>query len=388
MREINSFQLALKNLVHKPANAAISVMLLGIAIGLIGFVSIINSKLQSRLSRDLAGVQLVVGAKGSPLQLVLSALFHADAPTGNIPLEAFEKLAKNPMIKDAIPLAYGDNFRGYRILGVDSAFYPFYEIELSSGVWPKTEGEIILSEKLAAQLKLEIDEHFYGDHGLHERGTEEHGMYKVVGVFKPVGKVADKLLITPLETLWSVHHTSDTKEITAGLFTFKNAMGLIQLPAMINKQTALQAAVPSVEVNRVLQFLGAGTDLFKAIGLFVVLAAIFSIVVTQTRNVTDRAKEIALLRAMGLSRRFIVNTILFEALMLSVLAVLLGLIISYTSLWVGADLLQVPISEGITDFVLLFFSLFLACWFIASVASVYPMFKVFRNSIVKLLVSR
>ena len=388
MKEINSFQLARKNLLHKPANAAISIMLLGIAIGLIGFVSIINSKLESRLNRDLAGVQLVVGAKGSPLQLVLSALFHADAPTGNIALADYEKVAANPLVEKAIPLAYGDNFHGYRILGVDSAFYPFYDIKLSSGTFPQAIGDVVLSEVLADELQLEINEHFYGDHGLHETGEEGHGMYKVVGIFKPTKKVADKLLITPLETLWEVHHVGDKKEITAGLFTFKNAMGLLQLPAMINKQTSLQAAIPSIEVNRVLQFLGAGTDLFKAIGLFVVLAAIFSIVVTQTRNVVDRAREIALLRAMGLSRRFIVNTILFEALMLSVLAVLLGLLISYTSMWVGAVLLQVPISGGVSDIVLLFLVLFLACWFIASLASVYPLYKVFRNSIVKLLVSR
>src|SRR4030095_2513118 len=101
----------------------LNLLLLALGVGTITVLILVTEQLENRMGRDARGIDLVAGAKGSPMQLVLSAVFHLDAPTGNIPLAQADARAKNRMVKKAIPLALGDSYKSFRIVG-SSHDYP------------------------------------------------------------------------------------------------------------------------------------------------------------------------------------------------------------------------------------------------------------------------
>jgi putative ABC transport system permease protein len=214
---------------------------------------------------------MVIGAKGSPLQLILSQFFHIDAPTGNISFSEFSKVSRHPLVEKAIPMSFGDSYEGYRIVGTNHDYPEHYSVELSEGsLWNKPM-EAVIGHNVAQELKLGIGDTFFGVHGL-TSAMEAHDAhpYTIKGIFKQGNSVLDQLILTSLESVWHIHdheeeahhaeveNQKDEKEITAMLISFRNSMGMFQLPRMINENTNMQAAVPAYEVSRINNILGTG----------------------------------------------------------------------------------------------------------------------------------
>ena len=180
---MNLLQLAWSYLRARPLGTVLNVLLLALGVGTIGFVRIVDGQVGDSLSRDARGIDLVVGAKGSPIQLILAGIYHLDAPTGNIPLKSAQELAKNPLIRQVIPISLGDSFRGYRIVGTSPDYIALYDGTFASGqVW-SDRMQAVLGSAVAARTGLAVGSRFVGSHGLSEGGSV-HGdsVYAVVGV--------------------------------------------------------------------------------------------------------------------------------------------------------------------------------------------------------------
>jgi putative ABC transport system permease protein len=203
---VNLFRLALAYLRARPLNTLLNIFLLALGVAMIVVLMLFTRQMEERLQRDLKGIDLVVGAKGSPMQLILSSVYHLDIPTGNILLKDAEELRKHPQIKAAIPLALGDSYRGFRIVGTEHAYPNFYGAKLASGaLWTKPL-EATLGAEVAQTAQLKVGDRFTGAHGLGEGGGEhEEAPYTVVGVLAPTGTVVDRLLLTGVESVWRVH---------------------------------------------------------------------------------------------------------------------------------------------------------------------------------------
>ena len=130
---MNISKLSILNITHRPLSSALSLILLTLGVSIIALLLQINHHVREQMENNVKGVDMVVGAKGSPLQLILSAIYHIDAPTGNIPLDEVEKLRKNRLVKSCIPLSYGDNFKGHRIVGTDYQYPKLYNASLEQG---------------------------------------------------------------------------------------------------------------------------------------------------------------------------------------------------------------------------------------------------------------
>lgn len=215
---MNVFYISWKNLKKKKLSTFLSVLLIAFGVGLLSLLIQFNKQFNEQFEKNQAGIDLVVGAKGSPLQLILNSMFHIDAPIGNVLIEdaAFLFNPKNPFIKTAIPLSIGDSYKTYRIVGTTQQFINLYTAELSQGAFWVQPLEVVIGNAVAKELNLEIGSTFFSSHGFNE-GDLEHDdgdPFRVVGILKPSGTVADKIILTSTESIWKVHdgHNHSTEE--------------------------------------------------------------------------------------------------------------------------------------------------------------------------------
>lgn len=341
---MNIFRLALASLAHKKLHSFLSILLLSFSLALIMVLFTAKDSFEESFTSNIKGIDLVVGAKGSPLQIILSSVYHIDAPTGNISLSEFEKLAKNRLVKKAIPLAYGDNYKGKRIVGSDSNYAALYNIQLAEGRSFQKAFEVCIGANVAEVLELKIGSLFHGSHGFSEEGeSHDHQDFKVVGIYKQSGSVIDDLILTPLASIWLAHehptegthdhrHEEVEREITAGLIQFSNPMATLSLPRQINSQTKMQAALPAIEVNRLFSLAQSALDLLEALAYILLLIAGISIFVSLLQGLKDEEPQLAFLRAVGISRYKVVLLVWAKSIFLSIIAYFFALILAIISL--------------------------------------------------------
>lgn len=206
---MNLLNLSWKNLTNKPLTMLLSTVLFALGVGLISFLLLISHQVSEKFEKNLAGIDLVIGAKGSPLQLILSSMYHIDAPTGNIPVKGVMPYLnpKNPFIKTAIPLSLGDSYRGYRIVGTTANLLELYQAKVATGRSFTGLMEVLAGATAAHELGLKIGSTFQSSHGLieDENLVHEGHAFKVVGILKPTGASIDQLLLTPAQSIWEVH---------------------------------------------------------------------------------------------------------------------------------------------------------------------------------------
>ena len=338
---MNLFQLAWSYLRARPLGTLLNVLLLALGVGTIGFVLIVNGQVGESLNRDARDIDLVVGAKGSPIQLMLAGIFHLDVPTGNIPLKSAQELAKNPLIRRVVPLSIADSFRGFWIVGTTPDYIDLYHGTLASGrVW-NDRMQAVFGATVAAHTKLGVGDRFVGSHGLAEGGPV-HGdsVYTIVGVLKPTGTVLDRLVLVNTESVWFVHEGNITdpaekevieaeRQVTVLLVQYATPLAAVTLPRKINAETNMQAASPAYETARLFKMIGVGADVIRAFGGVVLATAALSLFIALYHALNERAYDIAVLRTLGARPSSIAMMLMLEALMLAILGGILGLLLAH-----------------------------------------------------------
>jgi putative ABC transport system permease protein len=329
-------RLAWRYLWSSPLTTALNLLLLTLGLAAVTFVLRASAQVEAGLKRDLAGIDLVVGAKGSPMQIMLAGVFHLDAPTGNIPLATLELLKRQPLVAQAVPLSLGDSVRGYRIAGTTPDYLDLYGGQLArGGLWSKTM-QAVLGAEVAHTTGLKVGDRFAGSHGLADGGGA-HGdhQFEVVGVLAESGSVLDRLVLTDLASVWEVHeehHDGETRdeheaqrEITLALVRYRSPLAAAMLPRWVNAQEGLQSAAPALETARLMRLVGAGTEVLRGFGIVLLVAAGLSVWVALLHAVRARQGDLAMLRMLGAPARRIALLIALEALLLAALATVLGL---------------------------------------------------------------
>ncbi|UII26026.1 ABC transporter permease [Fulvivirga maritima] len=400
---MNTLKLSYKNMLSRRLSTVLSLVLLVLGIGIVSLLIQVSDQFKSHMENNLEGIDMVVGAKGSPLQLVLSAVYHVDVPTGNIPYKEVDKLKKNRLVASVVPLSYGDSYEGYRIVGSDHNYASLYNAKPASGRFWQSPFEVTVGAEVAHKLNLKIGDSFVGSHGLTEGGEHhDHHAYKVVGIFDYTNAVMDQLILTATESVWQVHehheehgeheeheeHENHTgKEVTAMLVTFRNPMGMLQLPRMINESTNMQAAVPVYEVRRLFGLLGVGIETLKVIAFSIMAVSGFSIFISLYKGFKEREAEMALMRSYGASRWQLVALVLQEGLLLTGVGFILAMLVSRTVLWGISSFIE-------SDYHYSFFQnwwnpeewwLLVASLVVGVLASILPAIRVFHINISKTL---
>ena len=395
---MNIFKLSIKNILNKPLSSAISLALLVLGIGIISLLLQLNSLIKNQMDNNLKGIDMVVGAKGSPLQLILSSVYHVDSPTGNISLDEAEKISENRMVGSSIKLLYGDNYKGFRIVGAEKKFIDLYKGVIKEGKEWKNSYEVLVGSKVHKKLKINIGDELVSSHGLRETGeSHDDKSFKVVGILKPSNSVMDQLIITSPQSVWSIHdnhdhqegddHLHNDKEITAMLIKFKSPMNIIQFPRQINENTNLQAAVPSYEISRLLKLFGFGIETLSYLAYIIIIVSGFSLFINLFNSMSERKYEMALIRTLGASRFQLSTMIIFESLMLTISGFILGMLFSRFGVMFVSSLMEESLNYSINSFRILseeYWLLGLSV-LIGFISSTIPALQVYNINISKIL---
>ncbi len=354
----------------KPLNTILNIFLLALGIAVITVLLLFNNQLNEKISSNAKGIDLVVGAKGSPLQLILCSIFHIDFPTGNIKLSEAEKIVRHRMIKKAIPLALGDSYKGYRIVGTNHDYPAIHSAALLSGDWWRNNLEVTIGSTVAELADLKIGDTFTSAHGLTTDGhAHQENHYRVKGVMKQSNTVVDNLILTDIESIWKMHdlggdstsipmHPSSivpsveaddsVREVTSLLIQYRNPLAVIQLPRFINGNSNLQAASPAFETARLFSILGVGVDVLRGFAIVLIFISGLSIFIALYNSLKERQYDLAIMRSMGASRSKLFITIVMEGSFLTLMGSMFGIILGHSVLWLFTIFVEQSQKAGIT----------------------------------------
>ena len=338
---MNIWQISKQNIKSKPLYTFLSVFILALSIALLLGIQQLKISFKNQIENNLGNIDLVIGAKGSPLQLVLASVLHLDNPTGNISYDEAKKVAKNPMIKSAVPISYGDSYKTYRIIGTTKDYFSIYNAELKEGRFVNKTLEVVLGATVAKEAQLKIGDTFLSSHGLVENGLEVHAdVLTVVGILKPTQKVIDRLIVTNLESIWDVHHheeeeeekehaaehhhEEESKEITSLLIIFKSRRAFLTFPRKINKTTNMQAVLPNYELHKLYEYTSVGFKTINWIAYLILVISCLTIFTSLYKMVKERAFDLAILRTYGASNFQLIKMVFYEGLFIVFTAFLIG----------------------------------------------------------------
>jgi putative ABC transport system permease protein len=320
---------------------------MSLKIALMILLLLAGERVEQRLTRDAAGIDLVIGAKGSPLQLILSSLYHVDIPTGNIPYEMIERWRGHDLVEAVIPIALGDSAAGFRLVGTEPAFPEHYGASLADGRYWQAPFEATLGRAVAERTGLGIGDQFAGSHGLAPGGpAHADHPYTVVGIFEPTGSIVDRLILTGIESVWQTHGLLPDDEdrtdiektagleapkpaITALLLRYKSAIAAVRLPPLVNAETGLQAASPAWEIARLLSLIGVGMDTLRGVGLLLMGISALTLFIALVTSLQARQHDLAVMRTLGASPGTLLRQLLLEGLLLAAIGAVLGLLLGH-----------------------------------------------------------
>ena len=357
--KLGSTYQAWRNLRAKPLQTALSLALLAFGVGMVSLMLLTEKQVNDAFERNIKDIDLVLGAKGSPLQLILANVYHIDAPTGNILLSEAQKVVRHPYIESGIPLAYGDNHEGYRIVGTEHSYAAHYGVEVAQGKLWEAPFEATVGSKVAQALELTLGDTFYSAHGLTDQ-TDIHKdkVFTVVGILEPSQSVVDQLILTPMQSIWDVHLKEgevgdpSAREITAMLLKKRNPLAVLTIPNTL-RESNMQVALPAIEVNRMTQQFGLGTAALRAIAMLIMALSFASIFISVLDNIRSRRHELALMRTMGGTPRTLYMLLLKEGGLLSLVGTGLGLLLSRMGLWTLSNVVEQQFHYELAEMALL-----------------------------------
>jgi len=422
----------------RPLMTLLTTLLVALGMATVVIVTLVTGQFDERLRRDAAGIDLVVGAKGSPLQLVLSGVYHLDVPPGNIALSALDELRANRLVAQAVPISLGDSFRGFRIVGTEPEFLTMHAARFAGGQVFSAPMQAVLGARVAAEAGLRTGDRFAGTHGMGAGGpAHADETYTVSGVLAPTGGVIDRLVVTSTESIWQTHehghgavvspssvppkapepsataaparpispsptppkerndgrhahahahrearkavtspaggsgavqsapaqalgagaarsakppadpsrdadHDHDAehapaREVTMLLVRYASPLAAVSLPRTINASDRLQAASPAFESARLVQLVGVGVDGLRAFGLLILTVAAGSVFVALFQALSDRRREMALMRLLGATPAHLFRLLLLEGLTLTAIGVAAGLLLGHITVEVAGQ---------------------------------------------------
>lgn len=365
--------------------AALSVAL-GAAL-LVG-VEQVRAGMRAGFAGTIRGTDLIVGARGGPVQLLLYTVFGVGTPTAGVSRAAYERWRRHPAVAWTIPYSLGDSHRGFRLVGTTDDFYARYRfrgdgrVTFAAGRRPQTASEAAVGAEAARALGYTVGSRVVATHGL--AGFTDHAghPFTVVGVLAPTATPIDRALYVTLEGVEAMHaretHAGEAHEgeaherehagapfampgaapppnvqlgaadtdradaLSAFLVGTRNRVEALALKREIDTDRAepLTAAIPGVALAELWRTVSVAETGLRAVSALVVLVGLVGMLLALYSALETRRREMAVLRAVGAGPGTIVTLLVLEAGLLGVAGGALGVALAYAMLAAARGLVE------------------------------------------------
>jgi len=355
--------LAYRSLKNRKLTTILTLLSLALSVSLWVGIEHIRSGARESFSNTISQTDLIVGARGGSLQLLLYTVFHMGSPTANVSYESYDKFKKHPAVSWTIPISLGDSHRGYRVVGTNEDFYRHYryrqdrQIEFHQGRAPADVFELALGSDVAQKLAYKLGDRIVVTHGLTSAtGIMDHGdkPFTVVAILKPTRTPLDRSLYVTLEGIEAMHidwqqgapplkgqavpaeqikkEEIEIGQITAFFLRTKARVQTLALQREINTfaEEPLTAIIPGVALSELWNGISFGEQVLKVVALFVVVVGLVGILMALYTSLNERRREIAILRAVGVGPLKIMFLLVAESGLLSLAGSLAGIGLVYS----------------------------------------------------------
>lgn len=406
------WKIAWSYLWNRKLTTLLTILSVALGVALISAVLTLREETQRRFEEEGQAFDIVIGAKGNPLQLVLSSVYFLDAPTGNMGMDVYDALKNHEDVVGIFPLGMGDTYKGYRIVGTTRDLMEFKwgdrtPYALAEGRCFEDTYDAVIGANVAMEANLKIGDAFVGTHGFVESPfahKHEDNPYKVVGILQRSGSPNDRAIFCPLESVWQVHdhgeeahhdhdenenheHKHDSsREVTALLVKLASPAIRFEFKDMVNRRYNAMAAIPIQEIQKLYeQLLGMAKLVLLAIGYLVVAISSLSIMIGLYMAILQRKRDLAIMRALGATRGEIFGAVIIEAFWVALLGVgagwLLGALVcaglnQYLVAKVGFHVSAVQISADLV-------SAYSAVVLMGLAAGILPAWQAYRSDVAR-----
>ena len=353
-----------RSLQQHPLAVCITSMSIALATALILTLSSLQFQAVKVLSSETGGFDAVLGGRGSALQLVLCTLYHLENSPGNLSWAKYLAIREDPVVSKAVPLALGDNYLGFRIVGTLPEYFSAWGsgLNCSQGSIFQNEGEAVVGSWVAQQTGLKPGDHFHPFHGLDYDPSAQHSEeYTVVGVLQPTNTPQDRIILIPLEGIYRMSgHVlrgqggeyapvagqaipDSAKEVSGVLIKLKSPQAGMELDQLVNRRgkTATLAWPIARIIADVFARLGWVLQLLRVTTVMILLVATASIAASLCNTLQERRKEFAILRALGAGRIFLAGVVSLESVLITLGGTLAGFVLYLGFMWLVTSWLRV-----------------------------------------------
>lgn len=329
---------------NRKVTTLLTILSVALGVGLISAVLTLREETQKRFEAEGQAFDIVLGAKGNPLQLVLSTVYFLDAPTGNMDISIFNELKEHDDVTAAFPIGMGDTYKGYRIVGTSRDLMDFSYGErtpyaLAEGRYFEKPYEVVVGANVAQEAGLTLGDTFVGTHGFVDSPlshVHENKPYTVVGILNRSGSPNDRAIFCDIHSVWDVHDHGDahdhehgeesehhpSEEITAALIKLASPAIRFEFKDTVNRNYNAMAAIPIQEIQKLYeQLLGMAKLVLLAIGYLVVAISSLSILIGLYMAILQRKRDLAIMRALGATRGEIFGAVIIEAFWVTLLGI-------------------------------------------------------------------
>ena len=364
--------LFIRSLWNRRSTAVLTIFSISISVTLLIGVENIRKGVRTSFSSAVSGTDIIVGARGGSLQLLLYSIFRIGNATNNLSWESYNEFHNDKRVKWTIPISLGDSHRGFRVLGTNQEYFKHFrygsknKLEFSRGQSFSKVFDVVIGSEVAIKLNYRLNEKIIIAHGTGRKSFLKHDdrPFKVVGILKPTGTPVDQSLHVSLEGITAMHIDWESgappmegeslssadilkldlkpEEITSFLIGLKSKIHAFSLQRQINtfKEEPLSAIMPGVALQELWNLLRTAEVWLRIITWFVLFAGLLGMMTSLLSGLNERRREMAILRSVGAGPGTISFLLIFEAIFLTLVGILFGLLFLYITLFVSQPLLE------------------------------------------------
>ena len=355
------FRLAFQSLFARMLTVSMTIIAISLSLTLYLSVEKLRTSAQTSFIDTISKTDLIIGARSSPVQLLLYSVFRIGNSTNNITWESYEDIANRSEVEWIVPISLGDSHKGFRVMGTTIDYFSRYRfrggqsISLDRGEVFSDLYDVVIGAEVANKLKYSIGDPLIVSHGLASFTTHADQPFRVKGILDRTGTPVDRTVIVSLEALEAIHvdwsngtmipgkktkievirdMDLSPKNISSALVGVNTKLQIFKLQRWINDYTEepLLAIVPGVALQELWWIIGSVENVLLAISILVIFTTLLGMAAIIFSNLNERRREMAIWRAVGASPFTVFSLLIMEAFLISLLSCLLSVVLLYASL--------------------------------------------------------